>query len=186
MSSEIDLAEIKRRMDSSVEVLAKDFAGLRTARANPAMLESLLVDAYGGTMPLNQCASVNAPESRLLTIQVWDASLSKAVERAIRDSDLDLNPQAEGQTLRIPVPELNEERRRDLAKVAAKYTESARVSVRNVRRDGMDLVKKAQKAGEISEDEMHRLNQQIQSETDSRIKQIDSLYTEKEKDILTV
>ena len=181
-----DLADLKRRMEGAFSSLQHDFSGLRTGRASATMLDSITVDAYGSKMPMNQLGNVNVPEPRLLTVQVWDASMTAAVEKAIRDSDLGLNPAAEGQVIRVPVPELSEERRKDLVKVAGKYAENARIAVRNVRRDGMEALKKAEKDGEISEDEQRREGEEIQKITDATVKQIDELLAEKEKDIMSV
>ncbi len=181
-----DMADLGRRMDGAVSSLHQDFAGLRTGRAATGMLESLDVEVYGSTMPLNQLANINAPEPRLLSVQVWDANNTPAVEKAIRNSDLGLNPQAEGTLIRVPVPELSEERRKELAKVAGKYAEQARIAVRNVRRDGMDSLKKEEKDGDISEDDQRRLGDEIQKMTDQHIKKIDEMLDAKEKDILSV
>ncbi|MBI2234293.1 MAG: ribosome recycling factor [Micavibrio aeruginosavorus] len=180
----LDKNDLKRRMDGSVEQLRTEFVGLRTGRASTNMLETVTVEAYGSRMPLNQCGSVSVPEPRLLTVTVWDASITKSVEKAIRESGLGLNPQAEGTVIRVPIPQLNEERRRELQKVAGKYAESARVAVRNIRRDGMDVVKAMK--GEVSEDDQKRLNDEIQKITDDYIGKIDKMLEEKEKDIMTV
>ncbi|MEP6146316.1 MAG: ribosome recycling factor, partial [Nisaea sp.] len=145
MSEGPDLDDLKRRMDGAISSLEKEFQGLRTGRASVNLLEPIMVDAYGSKMPINQVGTVGVPEPRMLTVQVWDKSMTKAVEKAIRESDLGLNPQVDGQLMRIPLPDLSEERRAELAKVAAKYAESARIAVRNVRRDGMDSLKKAEK-----------------------------------------
>ena len=182
----VDMADLKRRMEGAIEVLKEEYGGLRTGRASASMLEPVVVDVYGSKMPLNQVGTVNVPEPRLLTVSVWDASAVKAVEKAIRDSGLGLNPQPEGSVIRVPVPELNEERRHDLTKVAGKYAEAARVSVRNVRRDGMDGLKKMEKDGEISEDEHKRMADDVQKLTDGLIKKIDEMLSEKEKDIMTI
>ena len=178
--------DVKRRMDSAVEVLRKDFQGLRTGRASAALLEPVTVEAYGSHMPLTQVANINVPEPRMITVSVWDRSMVKAVEKAIRDSGLGLNPQTEGQTIRVPIPSLNEERRKELQKVAGKYTEQTRVSVRNVRRDGMDALKKLEKDGHISEDEHRTHEKELQALTDETIKRIDEALAQKEKDILQV
>ncbi len=182
----VDMADLKRRMEGALEVLKEEYTGLRTGRASASMLEPVQVDVYGSKMPLNQVGTVNVPEPRLLTVTVWDASATKAVEKAIRESGLGLNPQPEGSVIRVPIPELNEERRLDLTKVAGKYAEAARVSIRNVRRDGMDELKKAEKDGDISEDEQKRMSDQVQKLTDEMIKKVDSLLSEKEKDIMTI
>ena len=181
-----DINDLKRRMEGSLNNLQNEFAGLRTGRASTSMLDPIQVDAYGSMMPLNQLANVAAPEPRLLTVQVWDASMAKAVEKAIRESDLGLNPSAEGQTIRVPVPELSEERRKELSKVAGKYAENAKIAIRNVRRDGMDELKKMEKDGDISEDEQRRQGDEIQKLTDSFIEKIDEAYSAKEKDIMSV
>ncbi|MGK9235713.1 ribosome recycling factor [Inquilinus limosus] len=173
-------------MAGALESLRKDLAGLRTGRASISLLEPITVDVYGAQMPLNQVGTIGVPEPRLLTVSVWDRSAVKAVEKAIRDSGLGLNPQTEGQTVRVPLPELSEERRRELTKVAGKYAEAARVAVRNVRRDGMDALKRAEKDHEISEDEHKRLADKIQALTDRHIREIDELAAQKEKEILHV
>lgn len=181
-----DPKDLKRRMDGAIEALRKEFAGLRTGRASTALLEHINVDAYGSKMPMNQIGSISVPEPRLLTVQVWDNSLIKEAEKAIRESDLGLNPQTEGNLIRVPLPELSEERRVELTKVAAKYGEQARVAVRNVRRDGMDSLKKAEKDGDISKDEQHDRGEEIQKLTDAHIAEIDKLLEEKEQEILQV
>lgn len=181
-----DLKDIERRMDGALEQLRKEFAGLRTGRASANLLEPVVVDAYGTTVPLNQVANISVPEPRLINVQVFDRSTVKAVEKAIRDSGLGLNPQTEGSTIRVPIPELNSERRKELSKVAAKYAEQTRVAVHNVRRDGMDAVKKAQKDGDVSEDEQKVWSDKIQAVTDAHIKKIDDALASKEKEILQV
>ena len=158
--SGFDLKDTERRMRGALTVLKQEFGGLRTGRANMSLLDPIMVNAYGSQMPLNQIATVNVPESRLITVQVWDRSQVGAVERAIRESDLGLNPVTEGQLLRLPIPELNEERRHEIAKVAHKYTEQARIAVRNVRRDGMEHLKRMEKDGDIGKDEHHTLSDQ--------------------------
>lgn len=184
--SEVDLTDIERRMDGALDALKKEFAGLRTGRASPSLLEPIAVEAYGATMPLTQLGTVNAPEPRLLSVSVWDRGMVKAVEKAIRESGLGLNPQTEGQTIRVPIPELNEERRRELTKVASKYGEQARVAVRNVRRDGMDMLKRKEKEGDISQDEHKVLSDRIQKLTDAHIKKVDETVDAKEKEIMQV
>ncbi|WP_029014753.1 ribosome recycling factor [Niveispirillum irakense] len=181
-----DLKDIERRMAGALETLRKEFAGLRTGRASANLLEPVMVDAYGTTVPLNQVANISVPEPRLITVQVFDRSTVKAVEKAIRDGGLGLNPQTEGSTIRVPIPELNSERRKELTKVAAKYAEQTRVAVRNVRRDGMDAAKKAQKDGDLSEDEQKQWSEKIQAVTDAHIKKIDEALATKEKEILQV
>ena len=184
--SSSDMKDLARRMDGAVEVLKKEFAGLRTGRASASLLEPLTVEAYGAAMPINQVATISVPEPRMITVQVWDKSQVSAVERAIRESDLGLNPQTEGQSIRVPIPMLSEERRVELTKVAGKYAEQARVAVRNVRRDGMETLKKQEKDHEISQDEHHRLSDEIQVMTDEHVKAIDDALAQKEQEIMQV
>lgn len=184
--SGFDMADLKKRMNGAVEVLRKEFAGLRTGRASASLLEPISVQAYGSEMPLNQVATIGVPEPRLLSVQVWDKSLVKAVEKAIRTADLGLNPAVEGTLIRVPIPELSEERRAELAKVAARYAEAARVAVRNVRRDGMEQLKRQEKEGELSQDAHHKISQQVQELTDSEIKQINDMLAAKESEIMTI
>ena len=179
-------ADITRRMDGAMETLRRDFAGLRTGRASPALLEPIRVEAYGNNTPLNQVGNISVAGPGLLSVQVWDKSLVKAVEVAIRDSGLGLNPQTEGQVIRVPLPPLTEQRRNDLVKTAHKYAEGMRVSVRGVRRDGMEQIKAAEKKHEVSEDEGKRWHEDVQKLTDQYIKKIDEAVVEKEKDIRTV
>lgn len=181
-----NLEDLKRRMEGALSSLQGEFAGLRTGRASTSMLDPIQVDAYGSTMPLNQVANINAPEPRMLIVQVWDKTMVKAVEKAIRESDLGLNPAVDGQSIRVPVPELSEERRKELTKVAGKYAENGKVAIRNVRRDGMDSLKKQEKDGDISEDEHRRLSDEIQKLTDGFVQQVDDAYAAKEKDIMSV
>jgi ribosome recycling factor len=178
--------DLRRRMDGALEALRKEFSGLRTGRASTNLLDPVMVDAYGSSLPLAQCGTVSAPEPRMLTVQVWDRVLVKPVEKAIRDAGLGLNPQTDGQTVRVPIPDLNEERRRELIKVAAKYSEQTRIAVRNVRRDGVDSLKKSEKEGEISQDEHRKLLAEVQSLTDDFIRKIDDSMAQKEKEILQV
>jgi ribosome recycling factor len=173
-------------MNGAVDVLRKEFAGLRTGRASTSLLEPITVAAYGSEMPLNQVGTIGAPEARMLSVQVWDKGLVKAVEKAIRTSDLGLNPAVEGTLIRVPIPELSEERRGELAKVAARYAEAARVAVRNVRRDGMEQLKKLEKEGDLSQDAHHKAAHQVQELTDSEIKQINDMLTAKESEIMTI
>ena len=184
--AEPDLDDITRRMDGAVTALKSEFGGLRTGRASTSLLDPIMVDAYGAKMPINQLGTVGVPEPRMLTVQVWDRSMVKPVEKAIRDSDLGLNPQSDGQLVRIPLPDLSEERRKELAKIASKYAETARVAVRNVRRDGMDDLKKLEKDGDLSQDDRHLYEQEIQELTDSHVKLIDEALEAKEKDIMQV
>ena len=181
-----DKEDMKRRMKGAVATLRHEFAGLRTGRANTAILEPVMVEAYGNPMPVNQVGTVSAPESRLLTVQVWDKSLAKTVDKAIRDAGLGLNPQMDGQLIRIPIPELNEERRRELAKLAAKYAEQARVAVRNVRRDGMDHLKKLEKEHAISEDQHRKSADELQKMTDESVHEIDQALSAKDQEIMHV
>jgi len=180
------LNDLGKRMDSALDVLVREFTGLRTGRASVNLLDTIKVDVYGSLMPLNQVSTINVPEPRLLTVQVWDKSLVKVVEKAIRDSDLGLNPASDGQLVRIPLPPMSEQRRQELVKIAGKYAEDTRISVRNVRRDGMEMLKKWEKDGEISEDELHRLSAEVQTITDTHIKKIDDLLATKQKDIMHV
>ena len=181
-----DLADLGKRMDSALEVLRKELQGLRTGRASASLLESIAVEAYGTEMPLTQVATVNVPEPRLLTVQVWDRGLVKAVEKAIRNSSLGLNPAVDGQLLRVPLPELTQDRRNELVKVAHKYAEQARVAVRNVRRDGMDHLKRLEKDGDISQDEHKHWSDEVQKLTDRHVESVNQLLDHKEKDILQV
>ena len=178
--------EIVRRMKGAVSTVASEFGGLRTGRASPHLLDPVTVEAYGNQMQLSQLGTVSAAESRLLTVQVWDRGMVKAVDKAIRDSGLGLNPQIDGQLLRIPIPELNEERRKELAKLAHKYAEAGRVSVRGVRRDGMEILKKLEKDHKIGQDEHHKLGEELQKLTDAHIKEIDSALLSKEQEIMQV
>src|SRR5690606_12959991 len=177
---------LKTRMQKSVASLKDELAGLRTGRASASLLEPVTVEAYGSKMPLNQVATVTVPEARMLSVQVWDRGLAGAVEKAIRNSGLGLNPSAEGAVIRVPLPELNEERRRELTKVAHNYAEQARVAVRHIRRDGMDLLKKLEKDGDISQDESRKLGEQVQQATDAAIADIDGVLAVKEQEIMQV
>ena len=173
-------------MDGALEALRREFAGLRTGRASASLLEPITVDAYGASMPITQLGTISVPEPRMITVQVWDRSTVKAVEKAVRDSGLGLNPQSDGQLIRVPIPELNEERRRELSKIASKYAEQARVAVRNVRRDGMDLLKKLEKDGELSQDDHKIWADEVQEMTDAHIKLVDDAFATKEKEIMQV
>lgn len=178
--------DMKRRMKGAVDTLKHEFAGLRTGRASPALLDSVSVDAYGQPMHINQLGSISTPEPRMLTVQVWDKGLVKAVDKAIRDAGLGLNPQVDGQLLRIPIPALNEERRKELTKLAAKYAEAARVAVRNVRRDGMDHLKKLEHDHGMGKDEHHKHSDELQKLTDEFVKEIDALLHAKDQEIMHV
>jgi ribosome recycling factor len=180
------LTDLRRRMDGAIEVLRKEFGGLRTGRASASLLEPITVLAYGNNVPLNQVASINVPEPRLITVQVWDRAVVKAVDKAIRESGLGLNPQTEGQVIRVPIPDLNEERRRELTRVSAKYAEQARVSVRNVRRDGIDVLKRREKDTDITQDQQRKLQQEVQHLTDDYIRRIDEALAQKDREILQV
>ena len=181
-----DLNELKRRMQGALNVLKQELAGLRTGRASAHLLDPVLVEAYGSHMPLNQLATVSVPEARMISVAVWDRSMVHPVEKAITAANLGLNPQTEGQTIRLRIPELNEERRKELVKVAHKYTEAARVAVRHVRRDGIDVIKKLEKDHKISKDDHDRFSGEIQKATDQMVHDIDQTLATKEKEILTV
>lgn len=183
--TEIDLDDLERRMTGAVTALRGDFATLRTGRASASMLDAITVDAYGATMPVNQLATVNVPEPRMVTVSVWDKSMVNKVEKAIRSSGLGINPVVEGTLMRLPIPELNEERRRELTKVAGQYAESARVAIRNVRRDGMDKLKRA-KADGMSEDEQKLYHDEIQELTDAAIAKVDAALETKQQEIMQV
>jgi len=178
--------DLRHRMDGALEVLKREYAGLRTGRASVHLLDPVEVEAYGTRMPLNQVGTVGVPEPRMLTVQVWDRKLVKATEKAIRDCGLGLNPQADGQTIRCPIPPLTEERRQELTKVASRYGEEARVAVRNVRRHGNDQLKRMEKDGAISQDELRQHTAEIQKLTDETIKKIDETLESKEKEIMQV
>ncbi|MBB5514713.1 ribosome recycling factor [Rubricella aquisinus] len=182
---EIDIDALAKRMDGALNSLKGDFASLRTGRASGNMLDAIEVEAYGANMPINQCATINVPEPRMITVSVWDKGLVGAVEKAIRNSGLGINPVMDGTTLRLPIPELNEERRRDLTKVAGQYAESARVAVRNVRRDGMDQVKKAKSDG-MGEDEQKLYQDEIEEITKAHIATIDQALEAKQAEIMQV
>ena len=181
-----DKEELRRRMKGAVATLKHEFAGLRTGRASAALLEPVHVEAYGNSVPVNQVGTISTPEPRLLTVQIWDKSMVKAVDKAIRDAGLGLNPQVDGQLLRIPIPELNEERRRELVKLASKYAEQARVAVRNVRRDGMDLLKRLEKDHAIGEDEHRKLSDELQKMTDESVHEVDAALQAKDQEIMHV
>ena len=182
---EVDLDDIERRMDGALAALKTDFASLRTGRASASMLDAITVDAYGATMPVNQLATINVPEPRMVTVSVWDKSMVGKVEKAIRQSGLGLNPVVEGTLMRLPIPELNEERRRELTKVAGQYAEHARVAIRNVRRDGMDRIKRAKAEG-MSEDDQKLYHDEIQQLTDAAIARVDAALESKQQEIMQV
>ena len=181
-----DIDDLVRRMDGTVAVLRKEFAGLRTGRATPSLLDPVTVEAYGAQMPINQVATVNVPEPRMISVQVWDKSMTKAVEKAIRDAELGLNPMADGQLVRVPIPELNEERREELSRVGGKYAEQSRVAVRNVRHDGINKLKRMEKDGDLSEDDHRLWDDEVQSITDEHIEKIDSMLEVKQTEIMQV
>jgi len=181
-----DLAELKTRMQKSITSLRDELAGLRTGRASASLLEPVTVEAYGSRMPLNQVATVTVPEPRMLSVQVWDRQMANAVEKAIRDSGLGLNPMGEGQVIRVPLPELNEQRRKELAKVAHNYAEAARVAVRHIRRDGMDALKKAEKDSDLSQDDSRVQADLVQKATDAAVAEIDQVLSAKEAEIMQV
>lgn len=181
-----DLSDMKTRMNKSIASLRDELQGLRTGRASASLLEPVMVEAYGTRMPLNQVATVTVPEARLLNVSVWDRSMTPAVDKAIRNSGLGLNPSTEGATIRVPLPELNEERRRELTKVAHNYAEQARVAVRHIRRDGMDLLKKLEKDSDIAQDESRKFSDQVQAATDEAVNEIDNIVALKEQEIMQV
>ena len=178
--------EMNRRMAGAVGTVKSELSGLRTGRASAALLDPVKVDAYGNVSPINQVGTISTPEPRMITVQVWDKGLVKVVDKAIRDAGLGLNPQADGQLIRIPLPELNEERRKELVKLAHKYGEAGRIAVRNVRRDGMEALKKAEKDHTISQDEQHKQGEELQKLTDGHIKDIDQALHSKEQEIMQV
>lgn len=186
MASAYSLSDLKTRMQKSITSLKEELSGLRTGRASASLLEPVVVEAYGSRMPLAQVATVTVPEPRMLSVQVWDRSMANAVEKAIRDSGLGLNPMGEGQVIRVPLPELNEQRRKELAKVAHNYAEAARVAVRHIRRDGMDALKKAEKDGDMSQDDAKKQSELVQKATDDSVAEIDTVVAAKEQEILQV
>jgi ribosome recycling factor len=186
MAEELDIDDLQRRMNGALDSLRLEFTGLRTGRASASLVDPIMVVAYDAEMPLNQVSTISVPEPRMISIQVWDKSQVRAVEKAIQNSGLGLNPIIDGQNLRIPIPELNEERRLELAKIAGKYSEQAKVSVRNVRRDGMDKLKKMERAGDLSEDDAKLWSDEVQSMTDTTIKKVVEMHEGKESEILQV
>ena len=184
--SEINKDDLVKRMDGAINSFNGDLVGLRTGRASTNMVDGILVDAYGQKMPIDQVGSISVPEARMISIQVWDKGLVIAVEKAIHESDLGLNPQADGELIRIPIPELNEERREELSKIAGKYAEQSRVAIRNVRRDGMDEIKKIEKDGTVGKDRAIDLSNEVQELTDDYIKKIDEMLSQKENEIRQV
>jgi ribosome recycling factor len=186
MATTFDLNDIKRRMQGAVQSVKHDLNSLRTGRASASVLDPIMVEAYGARTPLAQVATVSVPEARLISVQVWDRSMAAAVDKAIRESDLGLNPQTEGQVIRIRIPELNEQRRKELVKVAHKYAEEARIAVRHVRRDGMDLLKKMEKDGLAAKDDVAKQTDLVQKATDQSVSDIDQALAAKEKEIMQV
>ena len=184
--NEINKDDLVKRMDGAINSFSGDLVGLRTGRASTNMVDGILVDAYGQKMPIDQVGSISDPEARMISIQVWDKGLVIAVEKAIHESDLGLNPQADGELIRIPIPELNEERREELSKIAGKYAEQSRVAIRNVRRDGMDEIKKIEKDGIVGKDRAVDLSNEVQEITDDYIKKIDEMLSQKENEIRQV
>ncbi|HEY7807544.1 MAG TPA: ribosome recycling factor [Croceibacterium sp.] len=180
-----DKADIERRMHGAVEALKHDLSGLRTGRANVALLEPVHVEVYGAMMPLNQVATISAPEPRMLSVQVWDKANVIPVEKGIAHANLGLNPMIDGQTIRLPLPDLTEERRRELAKLCGKYSENAKIAIRNVRRDGMEALKEDEKRKDISEDERKRAEDDVQKATDKHVAEVDAVAAAKEKEIMT-
>jgi len=181
-----EIQDLRARMENTISSFQKDLAGLRTGRASVGLLDKITVDSYGSMVPLNQVGNISAPEPRLLTIQVWDKTMVPIIEKAIVTSDLGLNPSSDGQLIRIPMPDMTEERRKEMVKIGGGYSEKAKIAIRNIRKDGMDSIKKAEKDGDISQDEMHGKSDEIQKATDEFVKKIDDLFAEKEKDIMTV
>ncbi len=182
----VDLKTYEEKMEKTIDVLKKDFSGLRTGRASVSLLDPVSVDAYGSKVPLNQVSNISVPEARLITVQVWDETLVSSVENSIRNSELGLNPMSEGNLIRIPIPELSEERRKEIVKIASKYTEDSKIAIRNIRRDAMEKIKSSEKNKEISEDESFQYSDDVQNITDKLVEKIDLLFSEKEKDILKV
>ncbi len=186
MSEDFDLSDLQRRMQGAISVFKNELSGLRTGRAHTSLLDPVVVNAYGSTMPLNQVATISVPESRMLSVQVWDKSMVGAVEKAIRESSLGLNPITEGTLLRLPIPELNTERRKELVKLAHKYAEATKVSVRHVRRDGMDELKELEKEGLLSEDVARSYADKVQKLTDETVAEVDRMLATKEQEIMQV
>ena len=182
----IEFNSYEEKMDKTLNNLKKEYLGLRTGRASASLLEPVAVDAYGAKVPINQVGNINVPESRLITVQVWDESLVQSVEKAIRNSELGLNPMIEGNNIRVPIPELSQERRIEIVKVASKYSEDAKITVRNIRREAMDKIKEEEKQKSISKDDSFQFSEQIQKLTDKYVEKIENIFQDKEKDILQV
>ena len=182
----LEFNDYQEKMEKSIDILRRDFQGLRTGRASASLLEPIGVEAYGSKVPINQIGNISIPESRLITVQVWDETLIQSVEKAIRNSDLGLNPMIEGNVIRVPIPELSQERRIEIVKIASKYAEDTRITIRNIRRDAMDMIKNEEKQKNISKDDSFQFSENMQKITDSFIEKVDTLFQEKEKDILKV
>ena len=182
----LEFNDYQDKMEKSLDILRRDFQGLRTGRASASLLEPIAVEAYGSKVPINQVGNISIPESRLITVQIWDETLIQSVEKAIRNSDLGLNPMIEGNVIRVPIPELSQERRIEIVKIASKYAEDTRITIRNVRRDAMDMIKDEEKQKNISKDDSFQFSEKMQKITDSFIEKVDTLFQEKEKDILKV
>ncbi len=181
-----NMADLRKRMEGALSSFNSDLGGLRTGRASASLVDKVVVDAYGSMMPLSQVASVNVPEARLITLQVWDKSMVSAVEKAIINADLGLNPSSDGQLVRLPIPDLTEDRRKEMVKIGAKYAEDKKIAIRNIRRDGMESLKKAEKNSEISKDEMHAESDEVQKLTDEYVAKVDDAFKSKEEEIMTV
>ena len=186
MLDEFNLQDFSRRMDGAINSLKGEFSGLRTGRASASLLDPVVIEVYGSKMPLNQLATLSIPDPRTISVQVWDKSQVEVIDKTIREAGLGLNPNMDGQLIRIPIPELNSERREELCKVASKYAENARIAVRNVRRDGMDTLKKLEKSSDISQDDQKKYGNDIQNITDSFIKEIDEILQKKTTEIMNV
>ena len=186
MLDEFNLQDFSRRMDGAINSLKGEFSGLRTGRASASLLDPVVIEVYGSKMPLNQLATLSTPDPRTISVQVWDKSQVEVIDKTIREAGLGLNPNMDGQLIRIPIPELNSERREELCKVASKYAENARIAVRNVRRDGMDTLKKLEKSSDISQDDQKKYGNDIQNITDSSIKEIDEILQKKTTEIMNV
>ncbi len=182
----LEFNDYQEKMEKSIDILRRDFQGLRTGRASASLLEPIGVEAYGSKVPINQIGNISIPESRLITVQVWDETLIQSVEKAIRNSDLGLNPMIEGNVIRVPIPELSQERRIEIVKIASKYAEDTRITIRNIRRDAMDMIKDEEKQKNISKDDSFQFSEKMQKITDGFIEKVDTLFQEKEKDILKV
>ena len=182
----LEFNDYQDKMEKSLDILRRDFQGLRTGRASASLLEPIGVEAYGSKVPINQVGNISIPESRLITVQIWDETLIQSVEKAIRNSDLGLNPMIEGNVIRVPIPELSQERRIEIVKIASKYAEDTRITIRNIRRDAMDMIKDEEKQKNISKDDSFQFSEKMQKITDGFIEKVDTLFQEKEKDILKV